>query len=183
MNPVKSASLDQHFQFTEGSVSPFSSPAVVDRRRALYAADRGLEAAKVSATLRSQGTLNRPIYLNIYPRNNRFFGRNDILQAISQQLFPAMAGTLRLQSFALYGLAGIGKSQIATEFVYRSMKMFSAIFWVSASSTEKLFQGFTDIARELNLSKGAAIDDQWAIVQLVDQWLMSTGQSFEYPPS
>ncbi|EGC47733.1 conserved hypothetical protein [Histoplasma capsulatum var. duboisii H88] len=85
-----------------------------------------------------------------------------------------MAGTLRLQSFALYGLAGIGKSQIATEFVYRSMKMFSAIFWVSASSTEKLFQGFTDIARELNLSKGAAIDDQWAIVQLVDQWLMST---------
>ncbi|EER38585.1 pfs domain-containing protein [Histoplasma capsulatum H143] len=135
---------------------------------------RGLEAAKVSATLRSQGTLNRPIYLNIYPRNNRFFGRNDILQAISQQLFPAMAGTLRLQSFALYGLAGIGKSQIATEFVYRSMKMFSAIFWVSASSTEKLFQGFTDIARELNLSKGAAIDDQWAIVQLVDQWLMST---------
>lgn len=88
-----------------------------------------------------------------------------------------MEDTLRLRSFALHGLAGIGKSQIATEFVYQSMKVFRAIFWVSASSTEKLFQGYTDIARELNLSSGTTINDQRAIVQLVNQWLMSTGQS------
>ncbi|KKZ66862.1 hypothetical protein EMCG_07468 [[Emmonsia] crescens] len=66
-------SLDQPSQFTEGSVSAFSSPATVDRRRALYAADRGFQAAKASTTLRSQGTLDRPIYLNIYPHNSRFF--------------------------------------------------------------------------------------------------------------
>ncbi|EGE82161.1 hypothetical protein BDDG_05104 [Blastomyces dermatitidis ATCC 18188] len=177
MIPVKSkleVSLDQPSQFADGSVSAFSSPAIVDRRRALITADRGLEAAKVSTRLRSSGTLDRPIYLNIYPRNNRFFGRRDILQAISKQLFPAMDATPRLQSFALYGLAGIGKSQIATEFVYRSKKMFRAIFWVSASSTEKLFQGFTDIARELNLSDGTTIKNQRAIVKLVNQWFIRT---------
>ncbi|PGH01896.1 hypothetical protein GX51_04949 [Blastomyces parvus] len=166
--PVKrklEVSLDQPSEFTERSVG---------RRRALYAADRGLEAAKESKTLRGSGTLDRPVYLNIYPRNNRFFGRLDILQAISKQLFPAAQATRRLQSFALYGLAGIGKSQIATEFVYRSMKIFRAIFWVSASSTEKLFQGFIDIARELNLFDGTTIDDRGAIVQLVNQWFMST---------
>ncbi|KLJ06111.1 hypothetical protein EMPG_10448 [Blastomyces silverae] len=168
MIPVKcklEVSLDQFSQFTERSVG---------RRRALDAADRGLEAAKESTTLRSSGTLDRPVYLNIYPRNNRFFGRPDILQAISKELFPAMEATRRQKSFALYGLAGIGKSQIATEFVYRSMKMFRAIFWVSASSTEKLFQGFSDIARKLNLFDGTTIKDPEAVVPLVKQWFMST---------
>lgn len=142
----------------------------------LYAADYGLQIAKASTISNGQGRLDRNTYVNLYPRNNRFFGRNDVLQAISERLCPTTEDKARLRSFALYGITGIGKSQIATEFVYQNMRNFKAIFWISASNTEKLFQGFTDIAKELNISSGTAVNDQRVIVQIVNEWLRSTGK-------
>ncbi|UKZ66307.1 uncharacterized protein TrAtP1_007482 [Trichoderma atroviride] len=171
-----------HFDQRVGSMNdPLSTSVglvIVDRQKALFAANSGLEAAKSSTMLNNSGNLGRSVYLNIYPRNNRFFGRNDVLQIISEHLLPSMQDTLRLRSFALYGLAGIGKSQIATEFVYRNMRSFKAVFWVSASSEEKLFQGFTEIARELNLNNGTTINDQQVIVQLVKEWLQKTPEAW-----
>lgn len=169
-----SSPFDQTIRSMNDSLSTFANLMVVDRQRALFAANSGLQAAKSSTMLNSSGNLDRSIYLNIYPRNNRFFGRNDVLQTISEHLLPSMQDTLRLRSFALSGLAGIGKSQIATEFVYRNMRSFKAVFWVSASSEEKLFQGFTEIAKELNLNNGTTINDQQVIVQLVKEWFQET---------
>lgn len=175
--------FDQTIRSMNNSLSTFANLMVVDRQRALFAANSGLQAAKSSTMLNSSGNLDRSIYLNIYPRNNRFFGRNDVLQTISEHLLPSMQDTLRLRSFALYGLAGIGKSQIATEFVYRNMRSFKAVFWVSASSEEKLFQGFTEVARELNLNNGTTINDQQVIVQLVKEWFQETRWSLSSPHS
>ncbi|KAK1241228.1 hypothetical protein MKX08_001202 [Trichoderma sp. CBMAI-0020] len=186
MSPLQGNGFS-HFDQIVGSMndplSTFASLVIVDRQKALFAANSGLEATKSSTMLNSSGSLGQSVYLNIYPRNSRFFGRNDVLQMISEHLLPSMQDTPRLRSFALYGLAGIGKSQIATEFVYRSMRSFKAVFWVSASSEEKLFQGFTEIARELNLNNGTTINDQQVIVHLVKEWLQKTSEAWLLNPA
>lgn len=133
--------FDQTIRSMNDSLSTFANLMVVDRQRALFAANSGLQAAKSSTMLNSSGNLDRSVCLNIYPRNNRFFGRNDVLQTLSEHLLPSMQDTLRLRSFALYGLAGIGKSQIATEFVYRNMRSFKAVFLGLGKQRGEAFPG------------------------------------------
>ncbi|KAH0558899.1 hypothetical protein GP486_004470 [Trichoglossum hirsutum] len=53
-------------------------------------------------------------------------------------------------------------------------------FWVSASSPEKLSQGYVDIARELGFDNGLPSADQSKSVDLVKKWFMSTGEH-HYP--
>lgn len=50
-----------------------------------------------------------------------------------------------LKSFLLYGLGGIGKTQLALEYCYQYVDQFDAIFWVSAETQDKLFQDFGTI--------------------------------------
>ena len=49
----------------------------------------------------------------------------------------------------LYGLGGMGKTEIATEFVYRNMDKFTSVFWIHAADIETIKKGFVDIARRL----------------------------------
>lgn len=39
-------------------------------------------------------------------------------------------------AFALYGMAGLGKTEIANEYVHSRKDKLSAIFWVQASTTQ-----------------------------------------------
>ncbi|KAK2592574.1 hypothetical protein QQS21_009719 [Conoideocrella luteorostrata] len=172
------SSPDERFPSRNSTLLADPGLAAVDRQITTYAASDGLPATKMSTSLSSYGILHRPIYMGIYPRNNHFFGRKIILRDIAKGLLPEMEDTLRLRSIALHGITGIGKSQIATEFVYQNMHSFRAVFWISASSKDKLFQGFTEIARELNLSIGTAMNDQEVTVQLVKEWLMKTPEDW-----
>lgn len=43
-----------------------------------------------------------------------------------------------LKQFALYGMGGLGKTEIATEFTFRHKEAFDAVFWIRADDPAKL---------------------------------------------
>lgn len=73
---------------------------------------------------------------------------------------------------ALYGLGGIGKTQTATQFVYRYKSQYNQIFWVNAA-TLPFIDGFRRIAAETACIPAEAIA-KWSASELVDgvtSWL------------
>jgi NB-ARC domain len=111
-------------------------------------------------------------------RNPAFFGRAEILNQLDQVLLPTNArlvssevGELGLKQFALCGLGGIGKTEIAVEFAYSRKLHFDAIFWVAADETSKLATGFCQIALSLGLEESSQPQSQVVSRELVKGWL------------
>lgn len=92
-------------------------------------------------------------YLIPHELSPRFWGREQALQAIRDSLDPNESVD-SLKTFALYGMGGVGKTQIALQYANRSRKQYDAILWVSADNTISMGQSFTNIAQNLGLFKG-----------------------------
>ncbi|KAF1954827.1 hypothetical protein CC80DRAFT_416915 [Byssothecium circinans] len=106
-----------------------------------------------------------------YPRNPNFFGREKELTAIGEHL-DHVQGDLKFRSLALWGMGGIGKTQIALEYTRkREQDGLGAIFWVHSEKTIDMYQSFTAIAELLDLEnrmkEGSGIQNQY----LVTKWL------------
>ncbi len=99
-------------------------------------------------------------------RNPYFTGREDLLNKL-HDLLSAVPTQIR----ALTGLGGIGKTQLAIEYAYRYQRVYSAIFWVRASSRETLVADFIAIAHLLQLP-GREAHEQMSVVGEVKSWLM-----------
>jgi tetratricopeptide (TPR) repeat protein len=70
-----------------------------------------------------------------FARNNKFVGREAELARIASILKPCDLATV-----AITGLGGIGKSQLASEFVYRYGQYFAGgIFWLSFATVDAVF--------------------------------------------
>jgi hypothetical protein len=76
-----------------------------------------------------------------------------------------------LRSFILCGLGGIGKTEIAIEYLHSRKESFQAIFWVSADTPEKLAAGYSEIARALGLEEADGNNDSVATRKKVKNWM------------
>lgn len=76
------------------------------------------------------------------------------------------------QSYALYGLGGIGKTQIVVEYAYLHAREFAAIFWIGAESVETIIASLLEIAEVLQLPQRQEADQQQAIAA-VQRWLIT----------
>ncbi|KAF5548421.1 hypothetical protein FMEXI_4771 [Fusarium mexicanum] len=110
-----------------------------------------------------------------YTFNPDFIGRSEILDLIKIQL-----GDLEPQSHgrghrraALYGLGGVGKTQIALSYAYwaQEVSQDTSVFWVHASSVEKFSEGYTNIANECKIPGHE--DPTFDVLQVVKDWLES----------
>ncbi len=111
--------------------------------------------------------------------NERFFGREDILQRVKEVLDP-VDGNLRSKSLVLHGLGGVGKTKIALQYVNQSRDRFDAIFWISADNSIKLTQSFLEASRRLGLTpEDSDSQDAVAAMSKVKTWLSETRESFQ----
>lgn len=104
-----------------------------------------------------------------YLRNPFFTGRADLLEELHRRLVPARMVTLS-QSHALYGLGGIGKTQLALEYAYRHALEYAAVFWISAENRESITTSFLTMATLLNLPERLQ-EDQQQMILAVQRWL------------
>jgi hypothetical protein len=123
----------------------------------VQATQQGLHEVKTLVQGRPEQTqlsrsTKRLIRMIPYCQNGRFFGREAILDRLSEALDPARLPK-RQSKFAIYGLGGCGKTQIALEYVYRHYDQYENILWVSSSSIEKIEKDFAEAAFLLGLGK------------------------------
>lgn len=106
-------------------------------------------------------------------RNRHFFGREKTLSEIDQYLQPKKSRD-GLRSMAIYGLGGVGKTQIALEYAYSKQAELDAVLWVPAENTLALQQGFTKIAVDgLKLPNANPQSHQENMLHVV-AWLQQT---------
>ncbi|TPX13841.1 uncharacterized protein E0L32_005785 [Thyridium curvatum] len=109
-------------------------------------------------------------------RNRDFHGRQDSLQMIEEILAPIDPnGEARknVKSLAICGPGGVGKTQLANEFVHSRADLYEAIIWVHAEEATTLADEFSRAAETLGLVLEGTADAKDPVVtrELVKGWL------------
>ena len=106
---------------------------------------------------------------NVPPRNPDFLGRELPLVALEETLLgnPHAAAVLTSEE----GLRGIGKTQIALQYVYRNAREYSLIWWVQAQSRSSLQLSYAELAKKLGISLAEEEEGEEALVKKVIDYL------------
>ncbi|GHO60406.1 hypothetical protein KSB_88810 [Ktedonobacter robiniae] len=77
--------------------------------------------------------------------------------------------------YALQGLGGVGKTQIALEYAYRFAQEYRAVLWIGAEDAEHLVLSLLRLAETLQLPERDDKDQQ-RVITAVHNWLMTHDQ-------
>ncbi|KAJ6043169.1 uncharacterized protein N7446_001365 [Penicillium canescens] len=140
----------------------------IDQNRSVQASPMGATAGSSeidfellpakSRTMSTAQSLKIPCYiLGQQSAPGSCHGRESILKTLDETLLPDSPSPITLpqtglKTFALCGMGGIGKTQVAREFAWSRKLHFDAVFWVNADNESKLAEGFNLIALELGLT-------------------------------
>src|ERR1700737_2039542 len=80
-----------------------------------------------------------------YHRNPYFMGRDELLIQLRDKLSESKPKQYN-HRIAIYGMGGVGKTQLAIEYVYRYKDQYSSIYWISAVDQAALLSGFQEVA-------------------------------------
>ena len=85
-------------------------------------------------------------------RNADFTGRGATLELLRDKL--AGGGRAVVVAQALYGLGGVGKTQLALEYAHRFMADYDLVWWVPSERAEETSGALADLARKMGLKVG-----------------------------
>ncbi|KAB5581194.1 P-loop containing nucleoside triphosphate hydrolase protein [Coniochaeta sp. 2T2.1] len=124
-----------------------------------------------------EGSGTSSCFLVPYTSNPDFVGRSEILGQLKDQLGHGLAqatGTSQPKR-SLYGLGGVGKTQIALAYVYwlQQTQPEVSVFWVHASSAERFRQAYASIAEKCQIP--GHDDPKVDVLPLVKRWLEGKG--------
>ena len=139
--------------------------------------ERNAEILAVMQSLKLQKLANDILPCFSVPAGiqDRFFGRDDILEEVTNALNPT-GNYSGLRTAALYGMGGSGKTQIALKYAHLSKGCFDAVLWISADNSIKVAQGFLNVAQRLGLiPHNNEMTDSAAAMMSVKSWLSTTG--------
>lgn len=103
----------------------------------------------------------QPAVWHLAPRNSGFVGRDTVLTALWEQ-FAAKPGPQ-----VLWGLAGVGKTQIALEYAHRFASQYDMVWWVPASDPDNIKSTLVQLDRKVSASEERAPREDWEA--LVDE--------------
>jgi transcriptional regulator with XRE-family HTH domain len=115
--------------------------------------------AVISLSANNIAPSSLPLFWHMpYQRNPFFTGCEETLTRISSQW-----GT---NTLVLNGLGGIGKTQVAIEYVYRSLANYDAVLWVRADSHEALNTDIKTIAETLHLTEQGLHEQEYCLREI-----------------
>lgn len=103
-----------------------------------------------------------------YPRNPFFTGREQILDDLRQALESRKCA-------ALSGLGGMGKTQTAVEYAYRSRANYKVILWVRGETRDQLLADFASSAALLSLPSAGEKEQEKTLAEVKTWFEMNSG--------
>ncbi|MFG2697344.1 FxSxx-COOH system tetratricopeptide repeat protein [Kitasatospora sp. NPDC048407] len=107
-----------------------------------------------SETLAGSG----PVIWSVPSRNPLFTGRDHALADLRAALANNKAGSRR-SLYALSGLGGVGKTQVALEYAHRYMSHYDLVWWIDAEQSENVVVGLAELAGRLGLRVGENVNE------------------------
>lgn len=92
-----------------------------------------------------------PRIWNVPARNADFTGRAETLERLRDKL--SRSGAV-IVAQALYGLGGVGKTQLAMEYAHRFMADYDLIWWVPSDEGKNIGSSLAELARKMQLRVG-----------------------------
>ncbi|MFF2216988.1 FxSxx-COOH system tetratricopeptide repeat protein [Streptomyces antibioticus] len=89
------------------------------------------------------------IWGNVPPRNPNFTGRQALLESLHERL---LTGTTALLPQAVHGMGGVGKTQLAVEYVFRYQHEYDIVWWISAERPDRIGPSLAELALRLGLT-------------------------------
>ena len=151
-------------RWERGDFLPESKALVLELARVLRLADQEMHQLLEASFLKPTPPWNVP-----YQHNPFFTGRQQSLLLLHQHLKTDRIIALT-QSYAIHGLGGIGKTQLAVEYAYTHTHEYSAILWVRAETQETISSSWLEIAELLQLPERHESEQQRVIAAVWD-WL------------
>jgi tetratricopeptide (TPR) repeat protein len=105
---------------------------------------------KPSARRRQPQGQSPAVWENVPPRNPNFTGREQLLDELTERLAADRHPTAVLPE-AMYGLGGIGKSQLAIEYVYEHQADYDLVCWVPSEHTPGIVNVLSHLAGRLGV--------------------------------
>ncbi len=109
-----------------------------------------------------------PIVWNVpHIQNPNFTGRKDILSSLRLAL---TSGEPAAWKQAAFGMGGVGKTQLAVEYIYRHKADYRVIWWVHSEEPAAMADDYAGLATSLDLPE-KDFQDQSETVRAVKRWL------------
>lgn len=105
------------------------------------------------------------------PRNPNFTGREKLLLELRGQLKSSVTALL---PHALHGMGGVGKTQIALEYIYRFADDYDLICWIPAAEPAQTRDALAGLAEDLGVPHGGDV------ARTVDRVLQSLRRGTPY---
>ncbi|MFD4501915.1 FxSxx-COOH system tetratricopeptide repeat protein [Streptomyces sp. NPDC058457] len=117
------------------------------------------------------------VWGNVPPNNPNFTGREELLAQVRQQLLTG--DTSAVLPHTLHGMGGVGKSQIAIEYVYRHASEYDVIWWIPSEQPTMILTALTELAHRIGLNVGTeanravpAVREALRRGEPYDRWLL-----------
>ncbi|MER5865059.1 FxSxx-COOH system tetratricopeptide repeat protein [Kitasatospora sp. NPDC002040] len=116
----------------------------------------GTEVDPEAVIPRFPGT--KPAYWSVPGRNPSFTGRDLVLEELRESLVGGPTVVLPSPQ-TLYGLGGVGKTQLALEYAHRYMFHYDLVWWIDAEQTELIPTALAELANRLGLQVGDSVNE------------------------
>ncbi|MET9832074.1 FxSxx-COOH system tetratricopeptide repeat protein [Streptomyces sp. NPDC006385] len=136
------------------------------------------EALEAESPMQSSATGSPALLVNVPLRNTSFVGRTELLRAVEQQL--GSQDTAAVLPHALHGMGGVGKSQLALEYVYRHQQDYKVICWIPAEREPLVLTALAGLAARLRLTPSGAEGSAPAANTAVPAVLEALGAGGQY---
>ncbi|MGC5563636.1 FxSxx-COOH system tetratricopeptide repeat protein [Streptomyces sp. FR-108] len=110
------------------------------------------EAPEAEPPMQSTTTGTSALLVNVPLRNTSFVGRTALLRAVEDQL--GAQDTAAVLPHTLQGMGGVGKSQLALEYVYRHQLDYKVICWIPAERESLILAALAGLAARLRITPG-----------------------------
>ncbi|MDQ3761340.1 MAG: FxSxx-COOH system tetratricopeptide repeat protein [Actinomycetota bacterium] len=103
---------------------------------------------------------------NVPQRNKNFTGREDLLSDLRRRIVDEEVTALL--PHALHGMGGVGKTQLAIEYVYRYQADYDVVWWIAADQETLVRSALAGLAPRLGLTDIAPGRTEDAVTAVLD---------------